>query len=93
MPPKPVATVGNVSGSMLGSVRTGACGDAGVLGAGGVGVSERSFSVDKPGGVNIGSASLPLTASSVANEPRMYLLISDRMRKNCLSAGAMPVIG
>ena len=32
-------------------------------------------------------------ASRVANAPRMYFDMSDRIRKNCLSAGAIPFIG
>ena len=80
-------------GSMVGSIRTGVCVGAGALGAGGVGLSSRSSLVDRPGGTNCWSASLPLTANNVASEPRIYLLMSDRIRKNCLSAGAIPLIG
>ena len=47
----------------------------------------------KLGGTNCGSASLPLTAISVAKAPKMYFDMSESSRKNCLSAGAMPDIG
>ena len=93
MPLNPKTTgAAAATGSIVGSTRL-----AGVIGAGGgvvggVGfmASSRSLAVDKPGGTNW---SLPLIAIKVASAPNMYFDISESSRKNCLSAGAMPLIG